>query len=108
MTTITLNENLNQQISVIAQQTLASVDEVVNNVLAKYQNDYFDEVLEDAELLAIVKARENEPTIKVLLDDLLDEVAEFDLKTQFEILTQRGASKVQRGLELLEKATFTQ
>ncbi len=36
MTTITLNENLNQQISVIAQQTLASVDEVVNNVLAKY------------------------------------------------------------------------
>jgi ParD-like antitoxin of type II bacterial toxin-antitoxin system len=30
----------------------------------------FDEALEDAELLAIVKARENEPTIKVLLDDL--------------------------------------
>ncbi len=70
MTTITLNENLNQQISVIAQQTLASVDEIVNNVLAKYLNDYVDEALEDAELLAIVKARENEPTIKVSLDDL--------------------------------------
>jgi hypothetical protein len=70
MTTITLNENLNQQISVIAQQTLASVDEVVNNVLAKYLSDYIDEALEDAELLAIVKVRENEPTIKVSLDDL--------------------------------------
>jgi metal-responsive CopG/Arc/MetJ family transcriptional regulator len=70
MTTITLNENLNQQISVIAQQTFASVDEVVNNVLAKYLNEYIDEALEDAELLAIVKVRENEPTIKVTLDDL--------------------------------------
>ncbi len=70
MTTVTLNENLNQQISVIAKQTLASVDDVVNNVLAKYLNDYIDEALEDAELLAIVKARENEPTIKVSLDDL--------------------------------------
>lgn len=70
MTTITLNENLNQQISVIAQQTFASVDEVVNNVLAKYLNEYIDEALEDAELLAIVKARANEPTIKVSLDDL--------------------------------------
>ncbi|GDX84072.1 hypothetical protein LBMAG43_01140 [Methylococcaceae bacterium] len=108
MTAITLNENLNQQISVIAQQTLASVDEVVNNVLAKYLNDYVDEALEDAELLAIVKARENEPTIKVSLDDLLDEVAEFDLKTQFEIRAQHGAGKTQRGLELLEKAKFTQ
>lgn len=70
MTTITLNENLNQQISLIAQQTFASVDEVVNNVLAKYLNDYIDEALEDAELLAIVKARANEPSIKVSLDDL--------------------------------------
>lgn len=64
--------------------------------------------MEDAELLAIVKARENEPTIKVSLDNLLDEVAEFDLKTQFEIRAQRGGSKLQRGLELLGKAKFTQ
>lgn len=70
MTTVTLNENLNQQITMLAQQTLSSVDEIVNNVLAKYLNDYFDEALEDAEFLAIVKARENEPTIKVSLDDL--------------------------------------
>lgn len=70
MTTVTLNENLNRQVTMLSQQTLFSVDEIVNNVLAKYLNDYFDEVVEDAELLAIVKARENEPTIKVSLDDL--------------------------------------
>ncbi len=70
MTIVTLNENLNQQITMLSQQTLFSVDEIVNNVLAKYLNDYFDEAVEDAEFFAIVKARENEPTIKVSLDDL--------------------------------------
>lgn len=69
MTTITLNENLDQRIHVLAQKTLFSVDDIVNNVLSKYLNDYFDEALEDAELLAIAKARENEPSIKVSLDD---------------------------------------
>jgi|GEM_PF-3551988 len=69
-TTITLNENVDQRIHALAQQTLFSVDDIVNNVLSKYLNDYLDEALEDAELLAIVQARENEPTIKVSLDDL--------------------------------------
>jgi hypothetical protein len=31
-------------------------------------------------------------------------LAEFDLKTQFEIRASRGQSKEQRGLELLSKA----
>jgi predicted DNA-binding protein len=49
----------------------------------------------------------------VSINNLLDEVttlilAEFDLKTQFEIRAQRGAGKAQRGLKLLEKAKFTQ
>jgi hypothetical protein len=49
----------------------------------------------------------------VSINNLLDEVttlilAEFDLKTQFEIRAQRGAGKARRGLELLEKAKFTQ
>jgi hypothetical protein len=70
MTTITLNASLDQKIHALAQQTLFSVDDIVNNVLSKYLNDYLDEALEDAELLAIAKARENEPTIKVSLDDL--------------------------------------
>lgn len=69
-TTITLNENLDQRIHALAQKTLFSVDDIVNGVLSKYLNDYFAEALEDAELLAIVKARENEPTTKVSLDDL--------------------------------------
>ncbi len=42
-----------------------------NEVLTRQTEPYsFDETLEDAELLAIVKARENESTIKVSLDDL--------------------------------------
>jgi len=42
-----------------------------NEVLTGQTEPYsFDEALEDAELLAIVKARENEPTIKASLDDL--------------------------------------
>jgi hypothetical protein len=45
----------------------------------------------------------------VSINNLLDEVttlilAEFNLKTQFEIRAQRGGGKAQRGLELLEKA----
>jgi hypothetical protein len=31
-------------------------------------------------------------------------LAEFDLKTQFEIRAQRGQGKASRGLELLDKA----
>lgn len=43
------------------------------------------------------------------VNHLLDEVttlilAEFDLKTQFEIRAQRGQGKSGRGLELLDKA----
>jgi predicted DNA-binding protein len=43
------------------------------------------------------------------VNHLLDEVttlilAEFDLKTQFEIRAQRGQGKTERGLELLAKA----
>ncbi|MFZ2170679.1 MAG: toxin-antitoxin system HicB family antitoxin [Methylococcaceae bacterium] len=43
------------------------------------------------------------------VNHLLDEVttlilAEFDLKTQFEIRAQRGQDKADRGLELLAKA----
>ena len=43
------------------------------------------------------------------VNHLLDEVtklilAEFDLKTQFEIRAQRGQGKAERGLELLAKA----
>jgi hypothetical protein len=43
------------------------------------------------------------------VNHLLDEVttlilAEFDLKTQFEIRAQRGKGKAERGLELLTKA----
>ena len=46
------------------------------------------------------------------VNHLLDEVttlilAEFDLKTQFEIRAQRGQDKVNRGLELLEKAKLS-
>jgi hypothetical protein len=42
-----------------------------NEVLAGQTESYsFDETLEDVVLLAIVKARENETTIKVSLDDL--------------------------------------
>jgi len=49
----------------------------------------------------------------VSINNLLDEMttlllAEFDLKTQFEIRAQRGLNKEQRGLELLEKAKYTQ
>ncbi len=45
------------------------------------------------------------------VNHLLDEVttlilAEFDLKTQFEIRAQRGQGKTERGLELLNKAKF--
>jgi len=45
----------------------------------------------------------------VSVNHLLDEVttlilAEFDLKTQFEIRAQRGRDKAERGMELLEKA----
>jgi len=43
------------------------------------------------------------------VNHLLDEVttlilAEFDLKTRFEIRAQRGQDKTERGLELLAKA----
>lgn len=43
------------------------------------------------------------------INGLLDEVttlllAEFDLKTQFELRAQRGKGKAERGLELLSKA----
>lgn len=43
------------------------------------------------------------------VNGLLDEVttlllAEFDLKTQFELRVQRGQGKAKRGLELLAKA----
>ena len=34
----------------------------------------------------------------------LKKLAEFDLKTKFEILASRGRGNEQRGLELLEKA----
>lgn len=51
-------------------KNLAEDDFVLVKVLSKYLNDYLDEALEDAELLAIAKAHENEPTIKVSLDDL--------------------------------------
>jgi hypothetical protein len=45
----------------------------------------------------------------ISVNHLLDEVttlilAEFDLKTQFEIRAQRGQNKTSRGLELLDKA----
>lgn len=70
MRTITLNATVEQQLSVFAKQSLVSIDEIANNVLAKYLTDYFDEALEDTELLKIVKARENEPIIKVSFDDL--------------------------------------
>ncbi len=45
----------------------------------------------------------------ISVNHLLDEVttlilAEFDLKTQFEIRAQRGQGKASRGLELLDKA----
>lgn len=45
----------------------------------------------------------------VSLNRLLDEtatlmIAEFDLKTRFEIRAQRGKGKAERGLELLDKA----
>lgn len=45
----------------------------------------------------------------ISVNHLLDEIttlilAEFDLKTQFEIRAKRGQGKVQRGLELLNKA----
>lgn len=45
------------------------------------------------------------------VNHLLDEVttlilAEFDLKTQFEIRAQRGQNKTERGLELLTKAEY--
>jgi hypothetical protein len=36
MTTITLNANLDTQVRSIAQQARASVDEIVNDILAKY------------------------------------------------------------------------
>ncbi len=70
MTTITLNENINSKILALAQKTVFSADDIVNNMLAKYLNDYIDETLEDAELLMLVKARENEPTVKVSLNEL--------------------------------------
>jgi hypothetical protein len=43
------------------------------------------------------------------INRLLDEIttlmlAEFDLKTQFEICARRGQSKSERGLELLAEA----
>jgi len=45
----------------------------------------------------------------ISVNHLLDEVttlilAEFDLKTQFEIRAQRGQGNANRGLELLDKA----
>lgn len=43
MTTITLNEDLDRQVNTLAQQTLVSVDEVVNDILAKYINRYCGE-----------------------------------------------------------------
>lgn len=70
MTTITLNENLDKQIHSLALQAMTSADEIVNGVLAKYLNDYLQESIEDLELLAIVKQRENEPCIKVSIDEL--------------------------------------
>jgi hypothetical protein len=47
--------------------------------------------------------------LKVSVNYLLDEVttlilAEFDLKTQFEVRPQLGQGKTQRGWELLAKA----
>ncbi len=36
MTTVTLNASLDTQLRSIAQQTRASVDEIVNDILAKY------------------------------------------------------------------------
>ena len=48
----------------------------------------------------------------VSVNNLLDEIttlvlAEFDLKTQFEIRAQRGQNQANRGLELLEKAKLS-
>jgi predicted DNA-binding protein len=45
----------------------------------------------------------------IIINHLLEEattlmLAEFDLKTQFEIRSSRGQGKEQRGLELLSKA----
>ena len=42
MTTITLNSNLDIQVRSIAQQAKASVDEVVNDILAKYFTETLD------------------------------------------------------------------
>jgi hypothetical protein len=43
MTTITLNANLDTQVRSIAQQARASVDEIVNDILARYITHYRDE-----------------------------------------------------------------
>jgi hypothetical protein len=47
-----------------------TVDGITNDILAKYINRYREEALEDLELLAIAKQRENEPSVRVSLDDL--------------------------------------
>ncbi len=43
MTTITLDANLDRQVHSIAQKAMASVDEIVNDILAKYISHYRDE-----------------------------------------------------------------
>ena len=70
VTTITLDTKLDGQVQSIAQQMGTSVDGITNDILAKYINRYREEALEDLELLAIAKQRENEPSVRVSLDDL--------------------------------------
>jgi hypothetical protein len=70
MTTITLDAKLDGQVQSIAQQMGTTVDGITNDILAKYINRYREEALEDLELLAISKQRENEPSVRVSLDDL--------------------------------------
>ena len=71
MTTITLDAKLDGQVQSIAQQMGTTVDGIItNDILAKYINRYREEALEDLELLAIAKQRENEPSVRVSLDDL--------------------------------------
>jgi hypothetical protein len=49
MTTITLNANLDTQVRSIAQQAKASVDEIVNDILAKYLGSGNTEITSNAE-----------------------------------------------------------
>lgn len=53
-------------------------------------------------------AKSRDMSVNGLLDEITTLIlAEFDLKTQFDVRTRRGQGQVKRGLELLTKAKQT-